>query len=367
MKMSMTLWGSLVLFAASSSSSVSAGQTFVETFTGGSNQGGWTYGPANETIESSGGNPGAYLHEPLVDTYAPQPHTALGTTSVFTGDYRAHRVESFGVDLIVISAQFFTNPPLTLMLGNDNGTPLDTSDDCVVYLVGANVAAPGAGWTSYTFAIPSQSTTLPSGWQTYNACSTPDASWNNVITNVSYVKLLYGDPTFFYPVGPWNTGIDNPRITIELGNAYCFGDGSGTPCPCNNDSTTATGCKNSTGGGASIDAFGSASVAADDLVLVASGMPPHVSVFLFQGTLQANGGAGTMLGDGLLCAGGALKRFPVHAADGAGSASWGPGLSAFGGWTAGATRNFQAWYRNNGGPCGSGFNLSSARSISFTP
>ena len=367
MNMRTNTWGLLVLIAASSASSALAGQTVAETFTGGSNQGGWTYGLANQVIETSGGNPGAYLHEPLIDTYAPQPHTALGLASVFTGDYRARRVESFGVDVIVFSAQFFTNPPLTLMLANDNGTPFDTSDDCIVYLVGANVAAPGAGWTSYEFAIPAQSPTLPPGWQTYNACSTPDASWNSVITSVSYVRFLYGDPTFFYPVGPWNTGIDNPRITTELGTAYCFGDGSGTPCPCNNDSSGQVGCKNSTGTGASIDAFGSASLSANDLSLTAAGMPAHVSVFLFQGTVQTNGGAGAMLGDGLLCTGGALKRYPVHAADGAGSATWGPGLAAFGGWTAGATFDFQAWYRNNGGPCGSGFNLSSARSITFTP
>jgi hypothetical protein len=357
----------MALVAASSASSALAGQTFVETFTGGSNQGGWTYGLANEVIETSGGNPGAYLHEPSVDTYAPQPHTALGVSSVFTGDYRAHRVESFGVDVIVFSAQFFTSPPLTLMLANDNGTPNDTSDDCIVYLVGATVASPGAGWVSYEFPIPSQSTTLPPGWATYNACSTPDASWNNVITHVSYVRFLYGDPTFFYPIGPWNTGIDNPRITIELGTAYCFGDGSGTPCPCNNDSTGSVGCKNSTGSGASLDASGSASVSANDLALIATGMPPHVSVFLFQGTAEVNGGTGAMLGDGLLCAGGTLKRFPVHSADASGSATWGPGLAAFGGWTAGATFNFQAWYRNNAGPCGSGFNLSSARSITFSP
>jgi hypothetical protein len=96
-------------------------------------------------------------------------------------------------------------------------------------------------------------------------------------------------------------------------------------------------------------------------------MPPNVSVFLFQGTAQVNGGAGAVLGDGLRCAGGALKRFPVQAADAGGSATWGPGLAAFGGWSAGTTENFQAWYRNNGGPCGSGYNLSSARSITFVP
>ena len=144
-----------------------AGQTSVETFSGGSNQGGWTYGPANQVIETSGGNPGAYLHEPSIDTFAPEPRTALGASSFFTGDYRAKRVQSFGVDVITFSAQFFTSPPLTLLLANDNGTPQDTSDDCFVYLVGPTVAAPGQGWVSYEFPIPSQSTTLPPGsWST---------------------------------------------------------------------------------------------------------------------------------------------------------------------------------------------------------
>jgi hypothetical protein len=344
-----------------------AGQTQVETFTGGTNQGGWTFGPANEVIETSGGDPGAYLHEPLINTFGPEPHTALGGSSFFTGDYRAKRVESLGVDVIVFSAQFFTSPPLTLLLANDNGTPFDTSDDCFVYLVGPTVASPGHGWVSYEFPIPSQSTTLPPRWATWNACSTPDASWNNVIGHVSYVLLMYGQPGFFYPVGPWNTGIDNPRITSELGTAYCFGDGSGTACPCNNGAARGQGCANSTGRGASIDADGSPSIAADDLALIASDMPPHAGVLLFQGTRRVHGGAGTVFGDGLRCATGVVKRFPVQSADASGAATWGPGLAAFGGWTAGLTENFQALYRSSGGPCGSGFNLSSARSVAFIP
>jgi hypothetical protein len=344
-----------------------AGQTRTETFSAGSNQGGWTFDLANEVIETSGGNPGAYLHEPLIDTFAPRPHTALGGTSFFTGDYRAKRVQSLGVDVIVFSAQFFTSPPLTLLLANDNGTPFDTSDDCLVYLVGPTVVAPGQGWRSYEFPIPSQSTTMPPGWRTWNACSTRDASWNNVIGDVSYVLLMYGEPNFFYPVGPWNTGLDNPRVTFELGTAYCSGDGSGTACPCNNGASSGQGCANSTGQGASVDADGSPSIAADDLGLVASHMPPNVSVVLIQGTTQVQGGAGAVFGDGLRCAGGVVNRFPVQSASASGAAMWGPGLASFGGWTAGMTENFQAWYRNRSGPCGSGYNLSSARSITFTP
>jgi hypothetical protein len=349
-------------------SSAAAGQTFTQTFTGGSNPAGWTYGLPNQVIETTGGNPGAYLHEPVIDTFAPQPRTAPVVASDFTGDYRARRVLSFGVDLITISTQFAAARPLTLMLVNDNGTPGDPSDDCTAYFVGIpQVPAPGTGWKSFEFAVPSQHTTLPHGWVTTGSCATPDAAWNHVITNVTNVVLFYGDPSNLFIFDVWNVGLDNPRITVELGGAYCFGDGTGTACPCNNNSVPGVGCQNSTGIGASVDAFGSPSVASDDLSFLATGMPPNVSVFLFQGTSQVNGGAGAVLGDGLRCAGGVLKRFPAIAANGTGAASWGPGLAAFGGWSAGTTQNFQAWYRNNGGPCGSGYNLSSARSITFGP
>jgi hypothetical protein len=365
--MKQVIFASTLSFSLFATGAAFAGQTQTETFSGGSNQGGWTYGPANQVIETSGGNPDAYLHEPLINSSEPTPHTAPGGSSFFTGDYRANRVQSFGVDLIVISAQFFTSPPLTLALANDNGTPSDPTDDCIVYFVGPTVAAPGQGWVSYEFAVPSQSPAMPPGWRTLNACGTRDASWNNVITHVSYVLLMYGEPGFFYPTGPWNTGLDNPRITSELGTAYCFGDGSGTACPCGNSALPGQGCANSTGGGASLDADGSPSVAADDLALVASGLPPHVSALLFQGSSQVNGGAGALFGDGLRCAGGVVKRFHVQSASASGTATFGPGLAASGGWTSGQTENFQVQYRNNGGPCGSGFNLSSARSITFTP
>jgi hypothetical protein len=45
--------------------------TLVETFDGGNNTGGWTFG-ASEVIAPAGGNPGAFLHVTGLDTFAPQ-------------------------------------------------------------------------------------------------------------------------------------------------------------------------------------------------------------------------------------------------------------------------------------------------------
>ena len=149
----------------------------------------------------------------------------------------------------------------------------------------------------------------------------------------------------------------------EPGTARCFGSG----CPCGNDDAAA-GCQNSTGAGLLLGASGSTSVAADDLRLAVAGGPAGKPALLFQGTTQAGGGAGVTLGDGLRCAGGSIQRLSIRILDAGGSASWGPGLAASAGWSGGAVRQLQVWYRDpSGSPCGAGFNLSNGYEVSFTP
>lgn len=197
-------------------------QTTVETFDNGSNQGGWTFGNGFDAIETSGGNPGAWFHNSNLDTFAPQPRTTL--PSVFTGDWRSAGVTAFGIDLQTISTQFPALREATLILTNDGGTPGNPNDDCSVYLLGTDtVPQPGTGWKSFDYVVPSQSTTLPAGWNTLGqGCSTPDAAWNHVITDVTQVGLFYGDPTFFFIFDIWDVGLDNPRITMGSGaSIYC--------------------------------------------------------------------------------------------------------------------------------------------------
>ena len=42
-------------------------------------------------------------------------------------------------------------------------------------------------------------------------------------------------------------------------------------------------------------------------------------------------------------------------------------VASLGGFVPGETRHFQCWYRDPGGLCGSGFNVSAAYTVTFRP
>ena len=339
-------------------------QTTTEGFTNGSNQGAWTFG-AGDQIVATGGNPGHYLRTTVLDTYAPQPRSGSGVNSAFTGDWRTRGVISTGIDLVTNSTQFIFQREVTLMLENDGGTPGNALDDSIVYFISPGfVPQPGAGWAGFDVSIAANSPTIPAGWQMLQGAGTRDQVWNAVITNVSVVRWFYGDPTFFFIFDIWQIGIDNVRITEALGTAYCFGDGSGAACPCGNSSVAPRGCANSTGLGATLTASGSTSLAAANLAFTSTSLPATTTALLFMGTTQAGGGAGTPFVDGLRCASGTVRRLGTNTAVG-GIAQWGPALPLA--LATPETRYFQAWYRNVTGPCGTGSNLTSARTIVFTP
>lgn len=157
-------------------------------------------------------------------------------------------------------------------------------------------------------------------------------------------------------------------LTPDTITPYCFGDGQGTPCPCSNDSLVGLkqGCVNSGGEGVSLNSWGTASVAADDLVIAVEGLIPNNPALLFGGVNAINGGNGNPFGDGLRCAGGQLKRLGVGVPDVFGHETWGPGISALGGWSGGSLLRFQVWYRDPLGPCSSSFNTTSGLEVLFT-
>ena len=357
---------SIALLTSLALTSGARAQSYTETFTSGTNAGAWTYGNPADTTESTGGHPGYYLHNPDIDTFAPQLRTGDGVASAFTGNYRARRVVSLELDLETFSTQFSFSRQLSLILEDDAGTPTDPTDDCSVYVVTDQLVPQVAeGWKHFRVPVPSQSTTLPPGWVVMGNCAgSADAAWNSVITGVDRVRWFYGDPALFYIFDLWDVGADNIRIAEEVGTGTCFGDGSNGPCPCSNGGGNGEGCANSTGLGGRLAATGSTSVSADDLVLVATQLKPNALSVALQGSALL--GVPRIYGDGLRCVGGSLKRLGVGHASADGSATFGPGLAGRGGWTSGATFGFQVYHRDPVGPCGSGFNVTPAVAVTFT-
>ena len=96
-------------------------------------------------------------------------------------------------------------------------------------------------------------------------------------------------------------------------------------------------------------------------------MTPNQFMVFFQGDNAVNGGAGNPFGDGLRCAGGNVVRLNAPTmSDAAGSAdTTGITISVTGGVSSGDTRRYQGWYRDPGGPCGSGFNLTNGYEVNW--
>ena len=110
-----------------------------------------------------------------------------------------------------------------------------------------------------------------------------------------------------------------------------------------------------------MEAAGSVSVTADDLVLRAVGLTPGPGLF-FQGDNAVNSGAGSPFGDGLRCAGGGVVRLEVRFANetNAYQVETSVSIASWGSVSAGEIKRYQYWYRDTGAsPCGSQFNLSS--------
>ena len=110
---------------------------------------------------------------------------------------------------------------------------------------------------------------------------------------------------------------------------------------------------------------GAASVSSNDLVLRAADCPPGQFGLFFYGT-ETNQVA---VGDGTLCLGGSLKRFPAVSIDAFGKGEWSVDLNALPGndmIEPGETRYFAFWFRDpTGGPVG--YNFSNGLEVRFCP
>lgn len=199
--------------------------TETTTFNNGTNEPGWEYGGPGDVISSMGGNPHWRLRSSGLDTFAPQPRTGWGVSSLWTGNYRERNVTRIGVDLLTEAVDFSAaERPLSLILVSDNGTPGNFDDDWGAYTIGAtDVPIPGEGWRTFLFDIPVRATAPPANWTIiqFGFKSPPSPDWNALLQNVSQVRFFYGHPEFFFIFQMWDVSLDNALVT------YCPDDTNG--------------------------------------------------------------------------------------------------------------------------------------------
>jgi tetratricopeptide (TPR) repeat protein len=174
-------------------------------------------------------------------------------------------------------------------------------------------------------------------------------------TTPLYMSTQNGDADIFTHVVS-----DGPATT------YCYG----IRCPCGNDDPL-RGCGNlgadlDKASGALLSASGTDLVANDDLIFTVSGLKPGALGVLYTGQARLD----VPFADGRRCIG-AWSRYPLRQASASGDLVYGPGeivawaASHWGAPVPGSTWHYQALYRDGGGPCGSGLNLSNAASVAW--
>ncbi|MBL8861853.1 MAG: hypothetical protein JNK02_07550 [Planctomycetes bacterium] len=204
------------------------------------------------------------------------------------------------------------------------------------------------------------------------ACGAGPGSWFFGSNTVGAVDLSNPSANQYPPLSLVSAGFPGNWLLRAVcgpgstGTAYCFGDGSGTACPCGNNGATGNGCGHSANAnGANLAATGSALLSGDTVVLNGTAMPANASALYFQGTAQLS----VVFGDGLRCVGGTVIRLGTKTNSGGASAYPGggdPSVSVRGLVTTPGIRHYQVWYRNAAAFCTpSTFNLSNGLSITW--
>jgi Tol biopolymer transport system component len=252
---------------------------------------------------------------------------------------------------------------------------LSANGDLLVFSSSASNLAPGGALGEQVFLHDRQSgaTTLAS----VDTNGNPGNSWSSaaqISGDGNYVAFLSPSTNLV----PNDTNAHEDIFVRDRGtsavHAFCFGDGGVIFCPCLNFGLPGHGCDNSAGtSGATLSSNGTPSLAADNLQFSAAGELPSALSIVLQGSLAINP---VNFGDGLRCAGGALKRLYVKSAVGgavvapvSGDLSVSARSAALGDTiNQGDTRIYQVYYRDPNAsfcpaPTGNTFNISSALSV----
>jgi len=188
----------------------------IDDFDTGANPNGWWWNGFVPSMETTGGNPGGWYRDSFINDFIPalRSSTAAGP---WAGDYRANGIVGIEFDAQCISGPSATQP-MTLVLKDTKGTPIGSDDD-YAYFVDFAAAMPqaGAGWSHYSFAIPSNDVAMPAGWAAANGDwftpgFTAGYDWDTLIQNVDQVEVWMNDPTAFGIWLVWDVGVDNMEI-----------------------------------------------------------------------------------------------------------------------------------------------------------
>jgi photosystem II stability/assembly factor-like uncharacterized protein len=166
----------------------------------------------------------------------------------------------------------------------------------------------------------------------------PYDAWNGMVAHANGNVWLAGDG---------GNMVRRLGTSAESGVAFCFGDGSGTACPCGNESATdaRAGCSSSIGTGGALVASGQPSIAADTLRSTDPACRPAHRLCSSRRRARPRR-SGNAFGDG--CGASAGTCGDSVSASRSGTASFGGGTTS----AAGRSRDERgrapvlAWYRN---------------------
>ena len=160
-------------------------------------------------------------------------------------------------------------------------------------------------------------------------------------------------------------------VVPNSGEPFCFGDGSGSACPCAANGAPGEGCLNTTGlTGAALTGLGNAARTNDTFHLAVDGAPGASVGVIYRGINQHVAGLGAPVGDGLLCVSGQTARSQVQQAVNGSTVFYDfRGLPfSFSSYGICMPAHYQYWYRDSSNTCsGLGFNFSNAWTVVWKP
>lgn len=155
-----------------------------------------------------------------------------------------------------------------------------------------------------------------------------------------------------------------------VGTSFCFGDGTGSPCPCGAPGVPGAGCNNGLlNGGVTLYSYGTPSITTDSFGMQAGVAAAGAVGILIRADHKVNGGLGIAVSDGLHCIAGRTARthyimsmggnlsFPTFQLEPHGTFSNGPGQPTY----------YQFWYRDYQGCTANSFNSSNALEVVWAP